>query len=176
MTTELKAEYQVNSNERQQVNKILEQCFPEYYVNREYFKQIPHFRIFIKEEDTIIGKLAIDYRIMSLNDQPIRVWGIIDVCVLPEKRGHNLSSILLKKAEKVATENGLDFLLLFADNPKLYLNNGYVKCLENEIHWLKINEHEMLGLGKEVIPELMIKKIGNKEWEAGKLDMMGYLY
>ncbi|MGK0391804.1 MAG: GNAT superfamily N-acetyltransferase [Maribacter sp.] len=102
-----------------------------------------------------------------MNGKPIRVWGIIDLCVLPEKRGHNLSSLLLQEAEKTAKENKLDFLLLFADNPKLYLNNGYVKCLENEIHWLKINEHKMLGLGKEIIPELMIKKIGKKEWEVG---------
>lgn len=176
MTIKFKPEYQINSNERQQIKSILQQCFPEYYVGREYFKQIPHFRIFLKKGDTIIGKLAIDYRIMSLNGKAIRVWGIIDVCVLLEQRGKNLSSLLLKEAEKIAKENDLDFLLLFADNPKLYLNNGYVKCLENEVHWLKIDEHQMLGLGKEIIPELMIKKIGKKEWEKGKLDMMGYLY
>lgn len=176
MTITLKNEYELSPKEIEQIKQLLLQCFPTYYAHREYFKQIPHHRLLAKETEQIIGQLAIDYRIIALNDQAIKVWGIIDLCVSPEEQGKGIARQLLQKAETIARNNQLDFMLLFADNPSLYLQHGFQKCLDNEITWLKIDEHKTLGIGTEVIPELMIKEIGEKQWTSGKLDMMGFLY
>jgi len=37
-------------------------------------------------------------------------------------------------------------------------------------------EHKTLGIGEEEIKELMIKEVGNKVWNNGYLDMLGYMY
>ncbi len=176
MNIYIKPEYELNSDEINGIKKILSECFFKYYVNREYFKQVAHHRILAEENGKIIGQLALDYRMMSLNKKAIKVWGILDVCVSPEKQGNGIATQLLKKAEEIARKHKLDFMLLFADDPSLYENNGFIKCGKNNIKWLKIDKHEMLGLGEEVISELMIKEIGDMEWETGELDMLGYLY
>ncbi|WP_249931559.1 hypothetical protein [Rossellomorea marisflavi] len=71
----------------------------------------------------------------------------------------------------------IDFLLLFADDKGLYLKNEY-RSVMNECTWLKIDNenHKSLGLGMEVMNELMMKEIGNVKWENGCLDLLGYLY
>ncbi len=171
-----KKEWEIQEKENLEIQYLLQKCFPEYFCNRTYFKQIPHFRLLAKKDNTVVGQVGLDYRMMSLNNKPIQVLGIIDLCILPSFQGQKIGSQLLQYVEKIALENHIDFLLLFADNPQLYLKHGFKKCSHNMIHWVKINEHETLGIGKEIIPELMIKEIHDKKWEEGILDMLGYLY
>lgn len=176
MRIELIAEYALNREQNKQLLKLEQRCFPDYYRGRTYFKQVPHFRLLALDAGQIIGQAGIDYRVMSLNENPIRVWGYLEVCVDPEFQGKQIAGKLLQKGEEMARKNNIDFMLLFADDPRLYLNNGFMQCPDNQLTWLKIDEHKTLGIANQNVKELMIKAIAELKWEPGDLDMMGYLY
>ena len=172
----LKREFEITPEEARQLEDLFMEFFSDYYTGRIYYKQLPHYRILAKKENKVIGQLSLDYRMMALNKIPVKVLGISDVCITKDMQYKGIAGNLLKEAEQIATLYKLDFMLLFADNPRLYLKNGFTQCTSNTVKWLKIHEHESLGLGEEIIKELMIKEIGKKKWEPGWLDMMGYLY
>lgn len=70
-----------------------------------------------------------------------------------------------------------DYILLFTDNPEIYLNNGF-ESVKNTCKWLQINDEEQTtyGIGYERIDELMIKEVNDEKWEEGELDLLEYLY
>lgn len=172
-------EYEINGQLRTKLQQLLVECFTEVYPkDRIYFKQVPHFRfIVIDDNNQLIGQVGLDYRVMNLNGKPIRVLGIIDLCVSKNKRSQGIASLLLSEINDFCEGKLVDFLLLFADNKKLYLNSGF-KSVNNECKWLKIDDENQTtyGIGHEKINELMIKEVGNIKWENGKLDLLGYLY
>jgi len=169
-------EYDIDNEAENDLQNLLIECFPDVYpLDRMYYKQMPHFRYLAYDEETLIAQVGLDYRAMNLNGSAIKVLGIIVLCVKKEYRGKNLASILLNKIDDFAKLHNVDFLLLFADTETVYLRNGFIRT-KNICKWLKINEYETLGIGEEAIEELMVKKIGQKEWEDGYLDLLGYLY
>jgi GNAT superfamily N-acetyltransferase len=155
---------------------LLIESFPALYPqDRIYYKQMPHFRYLVYDEKVLVAHVGLDYRIMNLNGIAIKVLGIIDLCVKKEYRGKNVASDLLNEVDAFSRMHNIDFLLLFADIDGLYHKNGFVG-VKNVCKWLKIDEHRTLGVGEEVVEELMIKKTGSKDWQDGVLDMLGYLY
>ncbi len=169
-------EYDIDAKLEKDILNLLMESFPEaYQQDRIYYKQMPHFRYLAFEKEALIGQVGLDYRVMNLNGVPIKVLGIIDICIKKEYRGKGIGSRLLATIEEFAIAHELDFLLLFSDLQTFYANSGFV-CVKNVCKWTKINEHKTLGIGSEEIEELMIKKIGSKVWEDGDLDMLGYLY
>jgi GNAT superfamily N-acetyltransferase len=169
-------EYDIDGKIEISLQNLLIESFPDVYPHKRiYFKQIPHFRYLAYDQEALIAQVGLDYRVMNLNSSPIKVLGIIDLCVKKKYRGKNVASILLNKIDAFSKIHNLDFLLLFADIETVYLRNGFIKA-KNICRWLKIDEYKTLGIGEEEIEELMIKKIGCKDWEDGYLDMLGYLY
>lgn len=172
-------EYEINGQLSTKLQELLVECFTEEYPkDRIYFKQLPHFRfIAIDDNNQLVGQVGLDYRVMNLNGKPVRVLGIIDLCVSKIKRSRGIGSLLLSKIDNFCEGKSVDFLLLFADNPKLYLNAGF-KPVNNECKWLQIDDENQTtyGIGHDKINELMIKEVGNIKWENGKLDLLGYLY
>lgn len=173
-------DYDIKASRHHELCTLLADCFsPDYPKNRSFFKQIPHFRfIALDEVNNIIGQVGLDYRIMNLNGTtPVKVLGIIDLCVKQEYRSNHIGSALLKEIEQFAIERNIDFLLLFADNKRLYEKHGFWSP-RNTCKWLKVDDEQLtsFAIGTEQIDELMIKKVGNMDWQGGELDLMGYLY
>jgi hypothetical protein len=80
MTTQFINEFQINASTRAQLNKLLQTCFPDtLYKGRSYFKQLPHYRLLLWRNDKLTGQLSIDYRVMNLNNEPVKVFGVEDV-------------------------------------------------------------------------------------------------
>lgn len=179
MNIKMVYEYEINSKLRSDLQNLLVECFQdEYPKDRIYFKQLPHFRfIAIDDDNQIAGQVGLDYRVMNLNGKPIRVLGIIDLCVSRIKRKMGIGTLMLSKVNEFCENKSVDFLLLFADNKKLYLNAGF-QSVNNECKWLKINNENQTttGIGEEIFNELMVKELGEIKWESGKLDLIGYLY
>ncbi|WP_339242425.1 GNAT family N-acetyltransferase [Paenibacillus sp. FSL R5-0517] len=160
------------------LQELLVASFPEVYPkDRLFFKQIPQSRVLAFTPDNqLVGQVGLDYRMMNLNGTPIRVMGIIDLCVSPAARAQGIASLLISEVERMAKER-VDFVLLFADHEELYRKNGF-KTVSNTCTWLKIN-HETLttvGVGTQKVEGLMIKEVGSRLWEEGELDFLGYLY
>ncbi|WP_419962121.1 GNAT family N-acetyltransferase [Psychrobacillus sp. BM2] len=172
-------ECEIDNELSKDIQVLLSESFQDIYPNnRIYFKQVPHFRFLAFNEDKhLLAQVGLDYRVMNLSGKLIKVLGIIDLCVSRDSRTKGIASLLLLEIDKYCVEKNIDFLLLFADNKKLYLNNGY-KSVKNKCKWLKIDNKNqtILGIGYEEISELMIKKIGMNEWDEGDLDFLGYLY
>ena len=95
---------------------------------------------------------------MNLNGKPIMVLGVIDLCVAKSHCSKGIGSLILSEVVKFCRDKSIDYILLFADNPKIYLNNGFVS-VKNKCKWLQINDEEQTtyGIGYERIDELMIK-------------------
>lgn len=171
------SEFELTQEIQQQIALLLQKCFPETdFSGRHYFKQLPHYRLLAYEDEMLVGHVGIDYRMMRLNDKSITVFGINSLCVLEERRNHYIGSFLLEEAEKIAGTSSADFIFLFSKNGSLYLKHGF-KFVDNICTWLKIHNHQSIGIGDEFIQqEIMIKEISGKKWEAGNLDFLGYLY
>lgn len=180
MELEFINEFQISKPLSKEINRLLIRCFPDAsYAERDYFKQLPHYRILAKHEEQLIGQVAIDFRVMNLNNSPLNVMGVIDLCVDPEFQKQGIAKELMRVLEKVATDNldKIDCLLLVTDHPLFYEKIGF-KTVDITTKWLKIDNHENYGLGNEKIEDayFMVKQISNKKWEDGELDYLGYMY
>ena len=47
---------------------------------------------------------------------------------------------------------------------------------KNPLCWLKINDHESLGLGEEHLDQVMIKPLADRRWPPGLVDLLGYQF
>lgn len=114
---------------------------------------------------------------MNLNGEPIHVLGVIDLCVREEMRGNDIGKALLNEVIDLGETNQVDFLLLIADRPDLYLRAGF-SHVDNTCTWLQIDDERQTtrGIGETAFDESMIRSVGDKEWTTGPLDFIGYLY
>lgn len=70
----------------------------------------------------------------------------------------------------------MDFIILFADDSRLYDRNGWVRT-GNPCTWVKIHDHRTLGLAKaEDTGALMVKAIGEQPWPEGEVDLLGHVF
>jgi predicted N-acetyltransferase YhbS len=173
------SEYDINVKLEAKIQALLTNSFREIYPsNRIYFKQLPHLRFLaFNQENQLVGHVGLDYRVMNLNGEPLKILGIIDLCVSQNTRSKGIGTTLLLEVDEFAKGRNIDFILLFADNKTLYLRNGYKTC-ENKCKWLKIDNESQItnGIGYESMNELMVKEVGKREWTEGDLDLLGYLY
>lgn len=172
-------EYDMNGELETAPQDLLTNCFPQIYPeDRIYFKQLPHFRFLaFNEENQLVGQVGLDYRVMNLDGEPVKVLGVIDLCVSPNSRSEGIGSSLLSEVDQFSQGRDVDFILLFADDKTLYKKKGYTS-VENKCTWLKVDNesHISKGVGHESLKELMVKNVGKKQWGQGNLDLLGYLY
>jgi GNAT superfamily N-acetyltransferase len=180
MTVQLIDEFKLNNSIKKQIIELLKVSFPEEnYNGRTYFKQLPHYRLLLKNKGKLMGQLGLDYRVMLLNEQPIRVLGVIDFAIFPEYQGQGLGTYLLSELDNIVKKHGgnIDFLLLVADKHHFYERCGYT-LIKQKVKWLTLEEHINYGIQERTFDDcLMIKQIGKKTWGmGGELDMFGYWY
>lgn len=180
MEFELIDEFKIDEKTKSDIAELLQMSFPEEdFKGRTYFKQLPHYRLLLKENDKLIGQLGLDYRVMSLNKKVIRVMGIIDLMIDKEFQGKGYGTKLLKEIDNITKNfsNNIDFLFLVADKHKFYESCGF-KLTKQKVIWFQTEEHINYGIGDDYFSDcLMYKQIGNIEWEEdGILDMLGYWY
>jgi predicted N-acetyltransferase YhbS len=106
---------------------------------------------------------------------PLRVFGVIDLCVTTSLRSQGFARRLLSEVESDARSSGVDAIILFADDPRVYLANGY-QLVQNHGRWLMINDHETLGVAEKPLGEMMVKMLSGKPWGSGIVDLLGYLF
>lgn len=177
---ELINDFQLDPESSQEINALLQKCFVwADYQGRDYYKQLPHYRILAKKEGRIIGHLGMDYRVMNLNGSPIKVLGTVDLCVDPAVQGLGIGKAMIQKMEQLALSyrQRIDFLFLVSEVPGYYEGLGY-QVTELTTTWLKIHQHQNYGVGKERITDatFLYKAVGDKVWEDGELDLLGYMY
>lgn len=180
MTLTLINEFQIDTNTSKEINELLQSVFADIdFRGRDYFKQLPHYRLLAQKDERLVGHLGIDYRVMNLNGHAVKVFGVIDLCVSPAAQGQGIGKQLMLEFEAIAQRhaNKIDFLFLVTDTPNFYAKLGYQQT-KITTTWLKIDHHENYGLDTERIEDalFMIKPVSDKQWADGDLDMLGYMY
>lgn len=135
-------------------------------------------RFLVWDNEDIVGHAGLDYRIMNLAGKEVKVLGIIDVAVSIKCRGKGVASVLLTEIIRFAEINTVDFILLFTENPSLYIKQGF-RIVNNNVRWLMVDHEKQISIGVAVnkIDGMMIKEIGRKSWiDSEELDLLGYMY
>jgi GNAT superfamily N-acetyltransferase len=169
------AEAEIGTDIRRQVQALLQMCFPG-YPSRTYFKLPPHFRYLAMAQGALAGQMGVELRVIRVGGEVVRTFGVVDLCVMQSERSHGLAARLLTEVTEFARSCGMDFVILFADDDRVYARNGWTRAA-NRCTWVKIHEHTTLGLARAAqTGALMVKAIGPQAWPEGEVDLLGHLF
>jgi GNAT superfamily N-acetyltransferase len=156
---------------------LLEDCFPDTFSGRIYFQQIPHVRFLLFDGDLLLGQVAVDFRVIRVGKEVVRILGVIDLCVRSEVRRRGYGTVFLHVVAEQARAWRAQHLVLFADRSELYLRNGYAAINPAEVKWLAIEERQSYGLIEgDMTGTLFAKSLFFEPWPEGSIDMLGYLF
>ncbi|QDU36246.1 hypothetical protein Mal4_05300 [Maioricimonas rarisocia] len=177
---ELIDEFRITVAVHEQIRDLLEECFPEssFTSTRTWLKQLPPRRLLVWEEGELVAQLGVEHRVVRLPDGPGTVLGAIDLCVRGACRGVGLASSMLQWLLELGRTHGIDFVILFAADGRLYARNGFCRP-GTRVRWLKIHELDGFGIGDDVLDELMVCELGPRRWPDGPeatVDLLGYQF
>ncbi|MBE9193275.1 GNAT family N-acetyltransferase [Gloeocapsopsis crepidinum LEGE 06123] len=176
MHIETVAEYRIPNRVHKLINRLLVESFSDYPLERSYYKLLPQFRYLVWVGEDLIAHMGIEHRVITIAGIPARIFGLIDLCVASSYQSQKIATSLLQQIEELGTTSGIDFLMLFADDPRLYTKNGYHR-VANLCRWMMVDEHQTLGVGEESMSDcMMVKQIGIQTWQDGTVDLLGYLF
>jgi GNAT superfamily N-acetyltransferase len=169
------AEAEIPADLLHQAQALLQTCFPG-YPSRAYFKLPPHFRYLAVAGGELVGQVGVELRVIRVGSNVLRTFGVVDLCVRGSERSRGLAGKLLAEVTQLACTCQMDFVILFADDDRLYTRNGWTRAA-NLCSWLKINDHTTVGLATaEDTGALMVKKTGHHTWPEGEVDLLGHLF
>jgi GNAT superfamily N-acetyltransferase len=124
----------------------------------------------------VVAQMGVELRVIRVGQDIFRTFGVVDVCVRPSQRSRRLATRLLDEVTEYAGTCAMDFILLFADDDRLYVQNGWHRAA-NPCSWVRIDEHVTLGLTRaEMTNALMVKAVRGKTWPDGEVDLLGHLF
>jgi GNAT superfamily N-acetyltransferase len=169
------AEAEIPADLTHQVQALMQMCFPG-YPSRTYFKLPPHFRYLAVAGGELAGQVGVELRVIRVGSNVLRTFGVVDLCIRGSERSRGLASRLLAEVTELARSCGMDFVILFADDDRLYTRNGWARAA-NPCSWLKIDDHTTLGLATaQDTGALMVKEVGQRTWPEGVVDLLGHLF
>jgi GNAT superfamily N-acetyltransferase len=169
------AEAEIPADLMRQVQALMQACFAG-YPDRAYFKLPPHFRYLAMADGELAGQVGVELRVIRVGSSVLRTFGVVDLCVRGSGRSRGLAGRLLAEVTELARSCRMDFVILFADDDRLYTRHGWARAA-NPCSWLKIDNHTTLGLATAQDTEaLMVKAIGQQAWPDGEVDLLGHLF
>ena len=170
------AEAEIGANLSRDLQSLLQMCFPG-YPSRSYFKLPPHFRyLALTSGGDVAAQMGVEYRIIRVGDSVVRTFGVVDLCVRESERSRGLAGRLLAEVTEFARTCGMAFIVLFADDDRLYTRNGWTR-VSNRCSWVRIDNHTTVGIARQADPEaMMVKAIGEQAWPEDDVDLLGHLF
>ena len=170
------AEAEIGADLSERLQSLLQVCFPG-YPSRNYFKLPPHFRyLAMTGSGDVAAQMGVEFRVIRVGGTVLRTFGVVDLCVTESQRSRGLAGRLLAEMTELAVSCGMAFIVLFADDDRLYTRNGWVR-VTNSCSWLQINDHVTLGLARqEDTGAMMVKALGEQPWPEGDVDLLGHLF
>lgn len=170
-------EYTINPTSYQAIQKLLQKSFELYPEDRIYYKQVPSFRLLVWDKETLVAQVGVIFRVISLNEKPFRVFGLMDLCVDDSYQNQQIATKILKKIDTLGIENNIDFVLLFSGIQNFYLQKGF-EVVENNCRWVLIKDYKTMGILNRQIPQtLLIKTLSDATWDnEANLDLMGFIF
>ena len=145
--------------------------------SRSYFKLPPHFRyLAMTSSEGVAAQMGVEFRVIRVGDTVVRTFGVVDLCVRESQRSRGLAGRLLAEVTELARSCGMAFIVLFADDDRLYARNGWAR-VTNCCSWVRIHDHVTLGLARREDPgAMMVKALGEQAWPEGDVDLLGHLF
>ncbi len=170
-------EFQISEALHTKIQSLLQVSFESYPIAQDFLHQKPAFRYLLLDDKTLVGHLAVDYRIIQLDGQPISIFGITDLCVHPDHQHRQAASKLIKALEELALKHKVEALVLFSNMFSFYEKLGFQKQ-NNKCRWLMIQNHVSLGVARRSLEDcLMVKMLADKAWsEEKELDLLGHVF
>ncbi|HEX6524290.1 MAG TPA: GNAT family N-acetyltransferase [Streptosporangiaceae bacterium] len=170
------AEAEIGADLSGRLRSLLQACFPG-YPSRSYFKLPPHFRyVAMTGSGDVAAQMGVEFRVIRVGDAVLRTFGVVDLCVTEGQRSRGLAGTLLAEVTELARSCEMAFVVLFADDDRLYTRNGWVR-VRNRCSWVQINDHVTLGLARQADPDaMMVKALGEQPWPEGDVDLLGHLF
>jgi len=170
------AEPEIGANVSARLQSLLEACFPG-YPDRSYFKLPPHFRYLAMTSDGgVVAQMGVEFRVIRVGDSVLRTFGVVDLCVAETERSRGLAARLLADLTELARTCDMAFVVLFADDDRLYARNGWAR-VTNRCTWVRIHDHATLGIARqEDTGAMMVKAIGEQAWPEGDVDLLGHVF
>jgi len=170
------AEPEIGANLSRRLQSLLQECFPG-YPGRSYFKLPPHFRyLAMTSGGGVAAQMGVEFRVIRVGDSVVRTFGVVDLCVTDSERSRGLAARLLAELTEFARSCGMAFVVLFADDDRLYARNGWAR-VTNRCSWVRIHDHATLGIARqEDTGAMMVKAIGEQAWPEGDVDLLGHLF
>jgi hypothetical protein len=170
------AEAEIGSDLSGRLRSLLQACFPG-YPSRSYFKLPPHFRyLAMTGSGGVAAQMGVEFRVIRVGDMVVRTFGVVDLCVREGQRARGLAGRLLAEVTALAGSCGMAFIVLFADDDRLYARNGWAR-VTNRCSWVRIDDHVTLGLARRADPgAMMVKAVGGEAWPEGDVDLLGHLF
>lgn len=110
----------------------------------------------------VAAQMGVEFRVIRVGDAVVRTFGIVDLCVRESQRSRGLAGRLLADVTAHARSCGMAFIVLFADDDRLYTRNGWAR-VTNRCSWVRIDEHVTLGLARhEDTGAMMVKALGEQ--------------
>ena len=163
--------------QEERIADLLDQCFPDTFEGRSYYKQAPHSRLLLRQSGRLIGHAGLDHRVIRVGETVTRVTGIVDLCVDPDHDRVGRGSALLTFAENFARRGQTDHMILFADRADLYARNGYRAVGPAMVTWLAIDERASHSIQRrDFSGTFMTKALSDEPFPLGEIDLLGYLF
>jgi len=84
----------------------------------------------------LAAQMGVELRVIRVGSNVLRTFGVSDLCVRNSERSHGLAGRLLADVTELARSCGMHFVILFADDGRLYARNGWVPAA-NPCSWVK---------------------------------------
>jgi GNAT superfamily N-acetyltransferase len=170
------AEPEIGANLSSRLQSLLQACFPG-YPDRSYFKLPPHFRyLAMTSHGDVAAQMGVEFRVIRVGDSVLRTFGVVDLCVEESERSRCVAARLLSALTELARTSGKAYILLFADDDRLYARNGWAR-VTNRCTWVRINDHATLGMARqEDTGAMMVKAVGEHAWPDGDVDLLGHVF
>jgi GNAT superfamily N-acetyltransferase len=117
-------EFAIASQVFAQVQGLLPIAFPDYPSERPYFKLRPHFRYLAWDDETLVGQMGVDHRVIRVGTALLSIFGVIDLCVAPRYQHRSLATQMLELLAVLAHETKRAARLAYNKDDDMRITGG----------------------------------------------------
>jgi predicted N-acetyltransferase YhbS len=176
LAIQYKQECELSDSDRSSLKEILSECFADYFSDRIFYKQLSTMRLMAFHENQLVGQVAIDHRVVSVDQCPYKIFGVVDLCVTQALRNRGIATSLLEAVEDLATQCGIHHIMVFSDSHELYKKLEY-KTVNTTCRFLAIenlSSHSIIEKDESKI--LLMKSSNILDFNNKIIDLLGHLF
>ena len=176
MTIEHIHEIRLAQTEETAIAELLGSAFATTnFGNRSYFQNRHHQRLIWRENNKIVGHVALSLRAARMSDHLIQTAGIAEVATDPDHRGKGIATALMTAAITSAKASLADFAVLFGDEP-LYARLGF-RPKPNRTLTLSMHDVRTGVQENRQDDGLMVMQLRDMAWDDDAvIDLVGFAF